>query len=208
MVLKHFARKSRDVGDVVKAPDTYPSFECTSLVALEWLIRSLVDSGDLAQSPPGSEGLIVTAKGWDTIGAGHSIAGTCFIAMAFKDEMESAHAAIERAVRAVQLIPLRVDKVEHNQNINDFILAEIRNAEVVIAEFSQHNAGVYFEAGFALGLGREVIYICRKEDFDRSHFDTRAYNHIVWKDEAELEARLVARLRNTVPSLIVSPRRP
>ena len=201
LVLREMARRSRDVGDIVPMPTEYPAFECTSQDALNWIVESLREAGDLRPSPS-SEGFILTAAGWDTVGPLRVAAGTCFIAMPFRPDTEAAHAAIERAVRSLQLVPLRVDKVEHNGNINDFILAEIRRAEVVIAEFSHHNAGVYFEAGFALGLGREVIYLCRKDHFDGTHFDTKAYNHIIWDEEAELEARLVARLRNTVPSVI------
>lgn len=43
---------------------------------------------------------------------------------------------------------------------------------------------VYFEAGFALGLGLQVIYTCRSDMLDELHFDTRQYPHIGWTDDA------------------------
>jgi nucleoside 2-deoxyribosyltransferase len=44
----------------------------------------------------------------------------------------------------------------------------------LIADFSGLRSGVFFEAGFAKGLGREVIFTVRKADVDqlKEHFDT------------------------------------
>jgi nucleoside 2-deoxyribosyltransferase len=97
---------------------------------------------------------------------------------------------------------IRVDRVEHSENINDKIIADIRRAEFVVADFSFHPAGVYFEAGFALGLHRLVVWTCRQDEFktDKVHFDTRPYNHIVWETEADLREKLTARVRALVPN--------
>ena len=59
---------------------------------------------------------------------------------------------------------------------------------------------MYFEAGFAMGLGRPVIWTCRKDDIDNAHFDTRQYNHIVWENEKELYEKLKNRIEATIPS--------
>jgi hypothetical protein len=87
---------------------------------------------------------------------------------------------------------VRVDVVEHNEKVCDRILAETRKAQFVVADFSMHRQNVYFEAGFAFGLGRPVIWMCRKEDFDdaKMYFDTRQYNHIVWDTSADLRVKL------------------
>lgn len=57
--------------------------------------------------------------------------------------------------------------------------------------------GVYFEAGFALGLGIPVIYLVDQSDLNEIHFDTRQYNHIVY--ENDLYERLKHRIEATVP---------
>jgi hypothetical protein len=59
--------------------------------------------------------------------------------------------------------------------------------------------GVYFELGFAMGLGIKVIRSCREDEIDQAHFDTRQYNHIVWNTLGELRERLVARMNATAP---------
>jgi nucleoside 2-deoxyribosyltransferase len=93
---------------------------------------------------------------------------------------------------------IRVDRVPHNDNINDRILAGVRTAQFVIADFTLQRQGVYFEAGFAMGLGRPVIWTCRQDDFANVHFDTRQFNHIVWAEPVDLRPKLAARIRATV----------
>ena len=59
-----------------------------------------------------------------------------------------------------------------------------------MADVTQQRAGVYFEAGYALGLGLPVFWCVRKDDLDNVHFDTRQYNHIVWENEEDLAEQL------------------
>ena len=58
--------------------------------------------------------------------------------------------------------------------------------------------GVYFEAGFAMGLGIPVIWLCRKDDLENAHFDTRQYNHIPWESAEDLRSQLRDRIIATV----------
>jgi hypothetical protein len=61
----------------------------------------------------------------------------------------------------------------------------IRTAKFLVADLSTGNKGAYWEAGFAEGLGRPVIYMCEKsvwehDDKDmRPHFDTNHLNTVV-----------------------------
>jgi hypothetical protein len=43
-----------------------------------------------------------------------------------------------------------------------------------------------------------VIWMCRKEDLEGSHFDTRQLNHIVWSDVDELREKLKNRILATI----------
>ena len=49
---------------------------------------------------------------------------------------------------------------------------------------------VYYEAGFAYGLGLPVLYSCREDLKNELHFDTRQYPHILWKTPEDLYAEL------------------
>jgi nucleoside 2-deoxyribosyltransferase len=92
-----------------------------------------------------------------------------------------------------------LDLVEHNEKICDRIIAEIRTCQFLVADVTLQRPGVYFEAGFAMGLGRPVIWTCRKDDLVDVHFDTRQYNHIDWKDSGGLRMRLADRIKATIP---------
>lgn len=124
-----------------------------------------------------------------------------FVAMWFADEMTPAYTdGIEPALRACGYDPLRVDSVQHNGKIDDRIIAEIRKSGLLVADFTGHRGGVYFEAGFGLGLGIPVIWTCREDAIKDAHFDTRQYNHITWKTPEELREKLQARIEATLPT--------
>ena len=64
------------------------------------------------------------------------------------------------------------------------------------------NNGAYWEAGFAEGLGKPVIYICKKEKFEdqKTHFDTNHCTTVPWsRDEDEgFRQELTATLRRSL----------
>lgn len=90
---------------------------------------------------------------------------------------------IEPAIRSAGYDPLRMDKAEFNDKIDDEIMASIRSAKFVVSDFSGHRGGVYYEAGFAHGLGLPVIFMCRESDLNELHFDIRQYNCIDWSPD-------------------------
>lgn len=132
-----------------------------------------------------------------------------FVAMWFDKKLDPAFTdGIEPALRACGYDPLRVDSVQHNGKIDDRIIAEIRRSGLVIADFTGHRGGVYFEAGFGLGLGIPVIWTCREDEIGKAHFDTRQYNHITWTTPAQLQERLRARIEATLPTRPARPTPP
>ena len=96
--------------------------------------------------------------------------------------------------------PIRIDQKEHLNKIDDEIIAELRRARFVVADFTHGDdgprGGVYYEAGFARGRNIPVISTCRKDVIDKVHFDTRQYNHIVWEAENldKFRSKLTARI--------------
>jgi len=106
-----------------------------------------------------------------------------FIAMWFDDSVNDARTAIENGISAAGYKPFRVDQKEHNNKIDDEIIAGIRGSKFLVADLTGHRGGVYYEAGFAQGLGLEVIWLCRKSDEEKRHFDIRQYNCIFWEPD-------------------------
>lgn len=116
-------------------------------------------------------------------------------AMWFSEETRAAYeVGIEPAILRAGFTPSRIDRKEHNNEIPDEIISEIRNSEFMVADFTGQRAGVYYEAGFAMGLGRRVIWCCRDDDIDKLHFDTNHRNHIKWRTPQELGERLYTRI--------------
>jgi len=144
----------------------------------------------------------VLINGWERlqpVGYGAGVPGRCFVAMSFDPALNTVYLdGIEPAVRDCGFTPVRVDHEHYNEGINDRILAEVRLAQFIVADFTQQKHGVYFEAGFAMGLGRPVIWLCSEDDFDNRHFDTDHYNHIKWRDPADLRQKLADRIRATI----------
>lgn len=139
----------------------------------------------------------LTTDGWmelERISQSGAQSSNAFIAMWFDSSRLEFDAAIKQATRGAGYLPIRMDQVEHVNRIDDEIIARIRQAKFLIADFSGQNRGVYFEAGFMLGLGRTVIWVCDKKDLKELHFDTRQYNTIDYEDAADLQKRLQYRI--------------
>ena len=90
--------------------------------------------------------------------------------------------------------PLRIDQKEHANKIDDEIIAEIRKSKFLVADLTGNRGGVYYEAGFAYGLGLTVIYCCREDALKDVHFDIRQFNTIVWSEPSELRTALKTRI--------------
>jgi nucleoside 2-deoxyribosyltransferase len=86
--------------------------------------------------------------------------------------------------------------------IDDRLRVEIRRSRFLLCELTEDNRGAYWEAGFAEGLGRPVIYTCRKDYHPNVHFDTNHYLTVLWEpgklDEAATELKAV--IRATLPT--------
>lgn len=132
-----------------------------------------------------------------------TVSSQAFVAMWFDNSMDNAwREGIEPAIKDAGYEALRIDRKEYADKIDDQIIAEIRRSRFVIADFTHGDdgarGGVYYEAGFAHGLGIPVIFTCRKDVFEKVHFDTRQYNHIVWETLEELRSRLANRIAAVV----------
>lgn len=124
-----------------------------------------------------------------------------FVAMWFDKSMQEVYdIAISEGIIDAGYRPHRVDLTEHADKIDDEIIAQIRRSRFVLADFTGHRGGVYFEAGFAKGLGLEVFWTCRKDEIDDLHFDIRQYNCIDWESDKLADFR--KRITNRIESVI------
>lgn len=154
-------------------------------------------------------------KGWINIGSGYLFqithlglnkalelqedgknSNNCFVAMAFKDETELSREAIKKALENTGFNAIIIDdeNIDSDKTIPDAIFAAIKKSKFCIADFSLHSKGVYFESGFALGLGMPVIYMCNKNDTDAAHFDIKQLQQIRYSSPEELTKMLTDKI--------------
>ena len=74
--------------------------------------------------------------------------------------------------------------------------SEIQSCKFLVADFTTHNTGVYYEAGYATALGKTVIHTCKKSDFDNLHFDIKQTQTLAWTDAENLSKILTDQIVN------------
>lgn len=136
----------------------------------------------------------ITASGWEFLEKNKriaSISDQAFVAMSFSPDLKEIwEGAIKQGIEKAGYKAYRVDSKPHSDRIDTKIMTEIKNSRFLVADVTHQRQGVYFEAGYALGLGLPVIWSCRKDDFKNIHFDTRQYNHIRWEKKEDLQEEL------------------
>jgi hypothetical protein len=98
----------------------------------------------------------------------------------------------------------RLDQKPKAGLIDDRLRVEIRTSRFLISDLTHENPGAYWEAGYAEGLGKPVIYTCSKKKFDeeKPHFDTNHHLTIIWNEKEIQKAveSLKATIRATLPN--------
>jgi len=180
---------------------------------LSWLSRQLANEGLYDRNDTGdAQGwrLRLTMNGWKRYDdlTRRVVAGRiAFMAMAFgQSELDS---ALDQCFRpAAKRTGFELRKLNEGQPaglIDNQIRTRIRTARLVIADLTHDNDGAYFEAGFAEGLGINVIYTCEEKKFKttKTHFDTNHMVTILWDlgNLKKAEEDLTGKIRNTLPDI-------
>ena len=226
-LLKHLAEKSTTAGQLLKigtegerdsfggwtqgkSPTIWASMawsESSSWEEVRFFLGYLEEQGFIATKGTVNGWAIVnvTINGYSHIAevSANRDLTQAFVAMWFDNSMDAVFDnGVEPAIKGAGYCAVRIDRKPDLDKIDDEIIAEIRRSRFLVADFTHGDngarGGVYFEAGFAHGLGIPVIYTCRGDMVDKLHFDTRQYAHIVWDTpeflRGELKNRIIARL--------------
>lgn len=149
--------------------------------------------------------LQLTLAGWqlfENLQRGKSNSRIAFMAMQFGDEeLDRIYKDYFKiGVAATGFDLKRVDEGQPAGLIDDRLRVEIRQCRFLIADLTHDNRGAYWEAGFAEGLGKPVIYTCRKDVFEDktkgTHFDTNHHLTVTWESGKLDDA--VKRLKDTI----------
>lgn len=177
--------------------------------------------GYLKASDSNIETWALTLAGWERVRQIREVArakNDAFVAMWFHPGMDNLwRDGFHPALAGQSWNPVRIDQEHFSGRIDDEIMKRVRRSGLLIADITGARHGVYFEAGFAMGLGVPVIWTCNqgwrtqlqtevnpnnlaeptfeeKSWFDVAHFDTRTFQHILWKDAEDLKRQLSTRL--------------
>ena len=153
----------------------------------------------------------LTLRGWEkyeTIKKGAVSSHLAFMAMPFgKAELDGVFESSFKPAAAKAGFDLRrLDENKQAGILDNRMRVDIRIARFVVAELTDQNPNVYWEAAFAEGLNKPVIYSCRREYFDRHRtaFDVNHSQTVLWIDSEEglrqAADELKAIIRNTFPS--------
>lgn len=151
----------------------------------------------------------LTLTGWERfeeLQHGKASGHNAFMAMQFGDaELDRIiEEHFKPAIKATGFDLKRLDDGQPAGLIDDRLRVEIRQSRFLIADLTHQNRGAYWEAGYAEGLGKPVIYTCRKDVFDSktegTHFDTNHHLTVVWESGKLPEAveKLKATIRATL----------
>jgi hypothetical protein len=204
-VILHVARKAERAGShIVLDPDVdYPIAFAKDAEEFRYYLHLGRDIGFLEleetmAEPPEAR---LAANGWLRLGElrwTEPNLRQAFVAMSFSHDMRGVYTdGFEPALTATGYESIRVDQLQYNEKVDDRIIAEIRRSGLVVGDFTGQRQNVYFEVGFAMGLGRAVICTCREDDVGELHFDIRQFNHVVWRDSVDLQEKLRTRIEAT-----------
>lgn len=206
-ILVNVADRSKCPGHCVTVvhDQEYPLGYCKNGLEMGFLLRSLQEQrlvdlhGDFGRSD-----VTLTADGWtkvEKLSRPNIDSRQAFVAMWFDRQLDPVYAeGIARLEQDTGFSMLRIDMKQFNDKICDQIITEIRRSRFLIADVTRHRRAVYFEAGYAMGLGLDVIWTCREDQVKKIgyNFDTRQYKHIVWTTPQDLREQLKYRILATI----------
>lgn len=207
LLLRYIAHKSSYPGSMVKiiTQEDYPICFCKNGSEFLFYIKCLKEIGDIEGDicMDGSGRLFLTAEGWrkiESMARPNLESKQAFVAMWFDESMDEIFKnGISPIEEDTGFNMFRVDKTHFiNEKICDKIIAEIKQSRFLIADVTGQRQAVYFEAGYAMGMGLPVIWTCKESEVDRCCFDTRQYPHITWKDAEDLRTQLKEKILATI----------
>ena len=126
----------------------------------------------------------LTAKAWAELEAAktkYQQHNLCFVAMRFLKELDPLFEAMRRACNRAGYLCERVDTDPHADHIDNRLIDMLNRCRFVIADFTEDSRNVYFEAGYARGLGKAVIWT--RGAAQKVAFDTKQFYFIDWCDD-------------------------
>ena len=137
-----------------------------------------------------SNNLEISPKGWarlDKLKIKIQKSNMGFIAMKFTDELEKySKKWFEGGIKDAGYEAIAMYKHQHTNLIDNEMIALIKRSKFLVCDLTENSSGAYYEAGFAHGLDKPVMFLCEKKFFEDKvnggvHFDTNHYLIKMWE---------------------------
>lgn len=117
-----------------------------------------------------------------------------FVLMPFDKTFDDIYAfGIKQTCKHLDAYCERVDEQIFSERILDRIYNQISKADIIIADMSNRNANVFYEVGYAHGIGKNVILLTSNADdipFDLKHFPHIVYDGQIKTLSSQLSTKL------------------
>lgn len=231
MILLNIAKNSKYIGDYasyikeelnslffVKRYDNINEFsKQQQYQQVNSLISYMIDNGYIKDKGFNSNkyNIELTPEGWkrvDKIQKNRIYNNDIFVSMSFADETKNTREAIRNGIESAGFSAEFLDEITHNKQIVPEMFRLIRESKMLILDISIPNYGAYYEAGYALGLGKEVIICCERSVFEgkykvngkeisesekikfgrylKPHFDIAQKQILLWDNNEDLTRKL------------------
>lgn len=196
-------------------PSTHSSIiGANSPEGFELIVQHLFNVGLVTGNPskaigaPGRAHATLTFEGWnyyESLLQGSAKYRKAFMAMKFGDnDLDNLlETILKPSAKQAGFELLKLDDQPRAGLIDDRLRVDIQASDFLVADLTHDNLGAYWEAGYAEGLGKPVIYTCEKNKFEtqKTHFDTNHHLTIIWDKASPEKAgeKLKATIRATLP---------
>ncbi len=124
------------------------------------------------------------------------------VMMPFAPQFTQVYEALKAVASELDLKCLRADDIWENAAVIQDVVSLICRSRIVVCDCSDRNPNVFYEAGIAHSLGKDVILIAQsKGDIP---FDLQHLRYVTYKNNGEGVQQLQAELRPKINQLIGS----
>lgn len=171
------------IKEIYQKKELIPVCYANDLNEVKFFLDHLIERKLISSSKTNAGKFKITVDGYNYFESHKKVikSNLCFCAMSFEKKHNYIYNdLIKPAVNGTGFEIQRVDESPNNDGIVDKIIALIRQSKFIIADLSGNKDGVYYEAGFAKGLEKTVIFTCEEEYFENIHFDVKHLNFLKW----------------------------
>jgi len=205
-IMKYIRRKSKTLADIAPlSPNELSVGFCANKNEFIFCLRYLAEKGwieeDTTHKQPNGYAYRLTPAGWWMLDkpTAERAAPVAVVALGPDKDSDTVWTqGFAAALTTAGFTSAKADFKEAANKITDETLVEIRRATCVVADLTGQNANAYFQAAFALGLGKPVFWTCEASEMTEKKLliDTRQHVITPWTREKlpEFARRLAARL--------------